>query len=31
MLLELSEFRFRTALTRVAEELNETVQTMSVE
>jgi hypothetical protein len=31
MLLELSEFRFRTALTGVAEELNETAQTASVE
>jgi hypothetical protein len=31
MLLELSEFRFRTALTRVAEELNETAQATSVE
>jgi lipoate-protein ligase A len=31
MLLELSEFRFRTALTRVAEELNEIAQTTPVE
>jgi hypothetical protein len=31
MLLELSEFRFRTALRRVAEELNETGQTTPVE
>jgi hypothetical protein len=31
MLLELSQFRFRTALTRVAEELHETAQTTPVE
>jgi hypothetical protein len=31
MLLELSEFQFRTALTRVAEELNKTGQTTPVE
>jgi hypothetical protein len=31
MLPALSEFRFRTALTRVVEELNETGQTTPVE
>jgi hypothetical protein len=31
MLLELSEIRFRTALTRVSEELDETAQTTPVE